>query len=209
MGISESCSISYMSSTIALEGLRELGPVFRSGDAIAAGVSWRDLYALRDAGDIVELSRGLFQLADHDLRHVDFVTVCARVSRGMICLGSAMDYWDLTDEIPRKVHLAVPTGAHRPTIGHPPTQVHVFAAGTFELGRLEVTGGAGEQFWISDRERTVVDAFRLRHLVGEDLAYAALREYLGSRPRLSLLAETAQTLRAWGPLSGALQVLQG
>lgn len=131
-----------------------------------------------------------------------------RVPDGMICLESALAYWDLSDEIPRKVHVAVTTGAHRPTIDYPPTKVHVFAANTFGLGRQEVVGQAGERFWISDRERTVVDVFRLRHLVGEDLAYAGLRRYLQGRPQLARLAEYAQTLRAWGPLSEALQVLQ-
>lgn len=197
-----------MASNAALDELRGFGPVFRAGQAVDAGVSWRDLYALRDAGEIIELSRGLFQLADQDLGHVDFVAVCGRVPDGMICLDSALVYWDLTDEIPRKVHVAVPAGAHRPTIDYPPTQVHVFAADTFELGRHEVVGEAGERFWISDRERTVVDVFRLRHLVGDNLAYAALRTYLHSRPKLARLAEVAQRLRVWGPMSEALQVLQ-
>ncbi|TVR31084.1 MAG: hypothetical protein EA388_13920 [Nitriliruptor sp.] len=182
--------------------------MFRSGEAIGAGVSWRDLYVLRDGGEIIELSRGLFQFADENLEHVDFVAVCGRVPNGMICLDSALAYWDLTDEIPRKVHVAVPTASHRPVIDYPPTQVHVFTADTFELGRQQVLGQAGERFWISDRERTLVDVFRLRHLVGEDLAYGALREYLRSRPKLARLAEVAQALRAWGPVSDALQVLQ-
>lgn len=197
-----------MSSSTALEELRQLGPVFRSSEAVAAGVSWRDLYALRDAGEIIELSRGLFQLADVDLEHVDFVAVCGRVPEGMICLDSALAYWDLTDEISRLVHVVVPSGAHRPTIDYPPTQVHVFAADTFDLGRQEVVGAAGERFFISDRERTVVDVFRLRHLVGEDLAYAAVRTYLRSRPKPARLAKVAQALGAWGPLSETLQVLQ-
>lgn len=197
-----------MESTDALEELRQLGPVFRSREAVAAGVTWRDLYALRDDGRLIELSRGLFQLADQSLEHVDFVAVCGRVPDAMICLDSALAYWDLTDEIPRKVHVAVPSGAHRPTIDYPPTQVHMFAADTFGLGRQEVVGSAGERFWISDRERTVVDVFRLRHRMGEDLAYAGLRRYLRSRPQLARLAGFAQSLRAWGPMSEALQVLQ-
>jgi predicted transcriptional regulator of viral defense system len=193
----------------ALDRLREIGPVFRSKDAVAAGVSWRDLYALRDRGEILELSRGLYQLADTaGTSNVDFVAVCGRAPRGMTCLNSALAYWDLSDEIPAQVHLAVPSGSHRPVIDYPPTQVHVFHAGTFGLGRLEVTAEAGERFWVSDRERTVVDAFRLRHLLGEDLAFAALRNYLQSRPRLARLAEVARPLRAWGALSAALRILQ-
>ena len=33
---------------------------------------------------------------------------------GTICLNSAASYWDLTDEMPDSVHLAVAAGAHRP-----------------------------------------------------------------------------------------------
>jgi predicted transcriptional regulator of viral defense system len=193
----------------ALSLLRAIGPVFRSKDAVAAGVSWRDLYALRDRGEILQLSRGLYQLAGAaGISNVDFVAVCGRAPDGMICLNSALVYWDLSDEIPAQVHLAVPSGSHRPVIDYPPTHVHVFHAGTFAIGRLEMAAETGERFWVSDRERTVADAFRLRHLTGEDLAFAALRHYLESRPRLARLAEVARPLRAWGALSAALRILQ-
>src|SRR5680860_557560 len=178
-----------MSTSAALERLRTLGPVFRSRDAVAAGVAWRDLYALRDAGEILELSRGLFQVADMaGTSHPDFVAVCARAPQGIICLDSALAYWDLSDDIP--------------------TRVHVFQAATFDLGRLAQRGEQGERFCISDRERTVVDAFRLRHRLGEDVAHAALRRYLQSRAQPARLSEYARALRVWGPLTGALRVLQ-
>jgi predicted transcriptional regulator of viral defense system len=180
----------------ALDRLRRLGPVFRSKDAVAAGVSWRDLYQLRDNGDLVELSRGLYQLAQvAGGGHVDFVAVSARAPQGMICLNSALVYWDLSDEIPAAVHLAVPEGSHRPTFDYPPTKVHVFRSGTFELGRLRVEEDVGERFWITDPERTVVDA------------YTALREYLRSSRRPARLAVLAQALRVWTPLSAVMKVL--
>jgi predicted transcriptional regulator of viral defense system len=192
----------------AVSRLQELGPVFRSKDAVAAGLSWRDLYALRDRGEILELSRGLYQLASAGISNVDFVAVCGRAPRGMICLNSALAYWDLSDEIPVEVHLAVPSGSHRPVIDYPPTQVHVFHAATFAVGRLELGGESGELFWVSDRERTIADAFRLRHLIGEDLALTALRRYLQARPSLARLADVARQLRVWEPLSAALRILQ-
>lgn len=196
-------------ASAALSRIRELAPVFRSKDAVAAGVSWRDLYALRDQGAILELSRGLYQRADAALiPRVDFVAVCGRAPHGMICLNSALEYWDLSDEIPAQVDLAVPSGSHRPVIDYPPTRVHVFRADTFAIGRLEVAEQAGERFWVSDRERTVADAFRLRHLTGQDLAFAALRRYLQSRPSMARLAEVARPLRAWETLSAALRILQ-
>lgn len=193
----------------AIERVRSIGPVFRSREAVAAGVSWRDLYALRDDGQILELSRGLYQLAESaGVDNVDFVAVCARAPQGMIAMASALSYWDLTDEIPTAVHVAVPEGSHRPTISYPPTIVHVFRAASFDLGRVEI-GGTGERFRITDRERTIVDAFRLRHLVGDDTAHQALRRYLGQpRPRLARLGDIARELRASTSVRSALRVLE-
>lgn len=192
-----------------LDRLQGLGAVFRSRDAIAVGLSWRDLYALRDGGEILELSRGLFQRATSaGGDHVDLVAVCARAPHGMIAMDSALSYWDLTDDIPMTVHLAVPSGSHRPAIDHPPTTVHVFAAATFDLGRIEVEEEGGERFSISDRERTVVDAFRLRHQLGETTAHHALRRYLGqSHPRRTLLVDYASRLRAASAVRAAIRVL--
>ncbi len=198
-----------MPSAQALERLRRIGPVFRSKEAVAAGISWRDLYALRDEGDVLELSRGLFQLADTSgIGNIDFVAVCARAGHGMIALDSALSYWDLTDDIPSRVHLAVPEGSHRPTIDHPPTTVHVFRAATFDLGRMEIREEGGERFWITDPERTVIDAFRLRHRLGEDEANRALRRYLAQpRPKLARLADLSRQLRVSTPVRSALRVL--
>jgi len=99
----------------------------------------------------------------------------------MICLSSAASYWDLTDELPDSVHLAVARGRHRPTIAYPPTRVHVFAADTFALGRIQQPIESGETIAISSPERTVADLLRLRSRVGRDLALTALRRYLQSR----------------------------
>lgn len=193
----------------ALERLREQGATFRAKDARAVGLHWRDLYALRDSGELIELSRGLYRFADAGgITGIDLLTVFRRSPRGMICLVSALAHWELTDEIPRAVDLAVPRGSRRPSIDHPPTRVHVFGAGTFGLGRVFVNLDDSEEIAISSRERTIVDIFRFRNQIGSELAYAALREYL-RRPdaRPGELMRLAQQLRVAGPLRQATDVL--
>lgn len=197
-----------MTDNSPVQRLQRIGPIFRSKDAIKAGVTWRDLYKLRDSGEILPLSRGIYQLADaagNDA--IDFITVCARAPKGMICLNSALTHWDLSDEIPRTVHLAVPKGTHRPTIDHPPTDVHVFAEDTFHIGLVKLSQGAGLSFRITDRERTVVDAYRLRHRMGDDLAIGAIRRYgkLGGRP--TKLLAMGRHLRVGSQLEDTLRLL--
>jgi predicted transcriptional regulator of viral defense system len=99
----------------------------------------------------------------------------------MICLNSAASFWDLTDEMPDAVHIAVRRGSHRPHIVYPPTKVHIFAPATFSLGLVEQQVESGEKIAITSRERTVADMMRLRARVGRDQALAALRRYLQSR----------------------------
>jgi hypothetical protein len=55
---------------------RRSGGTFKAGDAMKAGVHPRDLYALRDEGFLVELSRGVFRLADAEMSpYLDLVAV--------------------------------------------------------------------------------------------------------------------------------------
>jgi predicted transcriptional regulator of viral defense system len=190
--------------------LRPLGAIFRARDAVGHGISWRDLYQARDSGLLIEVSRGLFQLRETaGIDQIDFVVVCARAPRGMVCLGSALAYWDLSDETPTSVDLAVPAGSHRPQIDHPPARVHVFGATNFGLGRIEVAVGMDLDFRITDRERTVVDCFRQRHRVGVDLAVAGLRRYLRrQRAQPGRVFELAEELRVRTPILEAMRVLQ-
>lgn len=190
---------------------RRSGGVFEARDAFAAGVHPRDLYALRDGGFLVELSRGVFRLSDAEMSpYLDLVAVSRRSPRGTICLNSALSFWDLTDEVPAEVHLAVPRGSHRPAIDYPPVRVHVFAAGPFGLGRERVRLDSGEEVRIYSPERSVVDDIRLRGQVGASVAYEALRRHL-ERPGASSgdLLRLARRLRAGGPMSDALEVLAG
>ncbi|MGH3146669.1 MAG: type IV toxin-antitoxin system AbiEi family antitoxin domain-containing protein [Rubrobacter sp.] len=187
------------------------GGVFKTRDAIEAGIHRRDLYALRDGGFLVEISRGVYRLADAEATpYLDLIAVSRRSPQGAICLNSALSYWDLTDEIPAEVHLAVPRGSRPPSIGYPPTHVHVFAAATFDLGRERVRLDSGEEIRIYSPERSVVDAMRLKSQVGADVAYEALRRFL-RRPSSSPgdLLRLARRLRAGGPVADALEVLTG
>ena len=152
---------------------------FRVRDAVAAGVPRHVVYRLRDNGVLVSVSRGVMQSADSDpAMNAEFAAVAARAPKATICLNSGLSYWDLSDELPGSIHLAVARGAHWPTIDTPATTLHRFAAATFELDRLKLATDADEPFWIYSPERCVVDAMRLQRATGRDIALAALRRYM-------------------------------
>lgn len=190
---------------------RRMGGTASSAELIGEGARWEDLYRLRDEGALIELSRGIYRLADAPASaHLDLVAVCRRAPNGMICLASAASYWDLTDEIPSVVHLAIARGKHRPHIAYPPTQVHVFAAATFALGRVQQPIESKDTITISSPERTVVDLMRLRSRIGADLARTALRRYLRRRDAMpGELMALARQLRIGTIMADALETLLG
>ncbi len=198
-----------MLSDEILDIARRSGGVASTSELIKGGARWEDLYRLRDEGALIELSRGVYRLADAPATaHLDLVAVCRRAPEGMICLSSAASFWDLTDELPDLVHVAVARGRHRPSIAYPSTLVHVFAADTFALGRVQQSLESAETIAISSRERTVVDLLRLRSRVGRDLALSALRRYLQGRDaRPGDLLALARQLRVGTVMAEAMEPL--
>lgn len=198
-----------MRSMDVLDLVRRVGGIAPTSELIKGGVRWEDLYRLRDEGALIELSRGIYRVADMPATaHLDLVAVCRRVPDGMICLNSAASFWDLTDEMPDSVHVAIARGRHRPRIAYPSTRVHVFAAEKFTLGRVHQPVDAAESITVSSRERTVVDLLRLRARVGRDVALTALRAYLRRQDaKPGELLALARQLRIGSVMSEVLEPL--
>ena len=186
-----------------------LPSTFTTETARLRGVHPRDLYAWRDSGDLVELTRGVFRRADAPpASYPDALAVAYRSPRAIVCCVSAAAVHDLTDEMPPSVQIAVPKRAHPPVIDHPPVQVFRFEEALFEVGLSSFEAAPGEQVRIYDPARTVVDLMRFRRRFGEPVAHASLRRYLVSAaPRPALLLEYARVLGVFGPMRAALDVM--
>jgi len=181
---------------------------FTTRTAVRLGVHSRDLYAWRDDGRIVELSRGVFRRADAPVAsYPDLLAVAHRSPNAVICCVSAAAVHDLTDELPAAVHVAVPTRSRAPRIEYPPTTAFRFDEDTFELGLSQLEAAPGESVRIYSPTRTVVDLMRLRGRLGEPLAYSALQRYLRSQlAKPGLLLDFAGRLDVYGPVRRALDI---
>ncbi len=124
-----------------------LTPTFTTKEALARGVHPRELYAWRDGGEVMELSRGVYRWLDEPLPSFpDLLAVSKRAPSGIICCVSAAAVHDLTDEMPPLVQFALPVGSYRPQIDYPSAQCLRFSRLTFELGLSHVEAAPGE--WV-------------------------------------------------------------
>jgi predicted transcriptional regulator of viral defense system len=93
-------------------------------DAVRSGIHRRTLYAMRDAGQVEVLARGLYRLADAPpLGSPDLVTVAAKIPHGVVYLISALAFHEMTTQIPHEVCIAVPRNSEPPHLHYPPIRV--------------------------------------------------------------------------------------
>lgn len=158
----------------------DLGGTGSTRAILAAGVHPRDLYAARDAGELVQVTRGVFRLADLPLTEPDLVAVASRMPRAVLCLVSALHLHGLTQEIPRAVHVALPRGVHPARIDHPPLEVYHFSAASLAAGvdHHEVDGVSVR---VTSPAKSVADAFKFRGRLGLEVALDALKQALAQR----------------------------
>jgi len=172
------------------------GGTLRMSDALRAGVSRRELYAMRDAGTLTQLSRGVYRLASMpDLAEPDLAVVSMRVPTGVVCLISALAFHELTTQIPHAIDIALPRGSSVPRIDHPPVNVHWFSESAFSSG-IETPIVDGRPIRVYSAEKTLADVFKYRNKLGTDIAIEALKTWRSrGRPQYERLLEQARVCR--------------
>jgi hypothetical protein len=191
-----------------MPGLGSQPATFTTATALASGVHPRELYRWRDAGTVLELSRGVFRRADAPpATYPDLLAVSLRSPVAIGCCRTAAAVHELSDELPPAIQIAVPRSQRPPRITYPRTEVFRFDPVHFEVGLSRVEAAPGEWVRIYDAPRTVIDLMRLRGRFGEPLAHAALQRYLRRRDaRPALLLDLAGQLAVYGPVRRALDV---
>lgn len=181
---------------LARKVFRTHGGTLRTTEALAAGIHPRTLYAMRDAGEVQTLARGVFRLGDlPPLGNPDLATVAKRIPHGVICLISALSFHELTTQVPHEIHVAISRTTRRPRLDYPPLRVYRFSAAAFEAG-VETHTIDRIHVRVYSAEKTLADCFKYRHKIGMEVVLEAVRTYRGrGRPRFGQVFEYAKLCR--------------
>jgi predicted transcriptional regulator of viral defense system len=191
----------------AMNLFRQHNNALQTSQAIRLGIAPRTLYALRDAGKIVELTRGVYRLADAPpLSHADLMQVALRVPKGVICLISALSFHNLTTQIPHQVYVALPLDAEKPRLVYPPVRLFWLSLPAYSAG-IEEHLLDGVTVRVYNREKTIADCFKYRNKIGLDVALEALKEGLGQGCNLETLMEFARIDRVEKTMRPYLEAL--
>ena len=127
-------------------------------------------------GQLERLARGVYATPSTVASaHRSLAEVALRTPNAAVCLLSALEYHDLTTQLPFEVWIAVPTRTRKPKLDG--LRVQFFDARSFEIG-LETVNIDGVAVRVYNPARTVADCFKYRHKIGLDVALEALRQGL-------------------------------
>ncbi|MFT3813442.1 MAG: type IV toxin-antitoxin system AbiEi family antitoxin domain-containing protein [Acidovorax sp.] len=139
------------------------------------------LTRLTAAGLLDKVGRGLYRLPSHTgSEHEGLAVVATKVPQAVFCLLTALQFHELTTQLPRQVWIAMPRGSHVPRLDYPPIKMvqmtdDVYAAGVEEHQRDGVT------LRVYGAAKTVVDCFKHRNKIGLDVALEALKDARAKR----------------------------
>lgn len=191
-----------------LAALLEQRGIARLAEIRREGITAATVSRLEREGIVNKLGRGLYQLAGANLEgHHSLAEAAKRVPKGVICLISALAFHELTDQLPRRVWIAIGSKDWKPTIDYPPLRVVRFADKFLHEG-VEVHNIEGVPVPIFGVAKTLADAFRHRRSVGTDVAVPALKEALRQRKATpSEIADWAVRSGVWTRLRPYLEAL--
>jgi predicted transcriptional regulator of viral defense system len=121
-------------------------------------------------------ARGLYVASDHNpTAEHGLAQVAKKVPKGVICLLSALQYHELTTQLPHEVWVAIAEKARRPRIDYPPLRIVRFSGPALTQG-VETHKVEGVPVRITSVAKTLADCFKYRNKIGLDVALEALRE---------------------------------
>jgi predicted transcriptional regulator of viral defense system len=169
-------------------------PLFTSAEAEKQGVPRQALAYLVKRGTLERIYPGAYRFSQYEpeveFQWENLALIAVSIPDGVICLISALCYYDLTDQMMREVWIAVPHESYPPK--RPNTRI--IRMRNAELGKIEITLGE-YNVRIFDRERSVVDAFRY---LSKEIAIKAIQRYFQSskyKPDPKKLGAYAKALR--------------
>lgn len=182
-------------------------PIARAYELRRAGIFAMTIARAVDAGELIRLSRGLYQRPDADLDTLQALAEAAKlIPQGVVALTSALAFHGLTDQVPREVWMAVSTRDWAVAPAYPPIRITEFQDAYMKQG-VEHHKISGIGVPIFSVPKTLADAFRSK-LVDRSVAIEALRATLQQRKASpAAIIEAAMANGAWKKMKAYLEAL--
>jgi predicted transcriptional regulator of viral defense system len=150
--------------------------IVRSLELASRGWARSNLQRLEAMGLIVRIGRGLYTAQDAPVTEKRGIAeACKRIPNAVVCLLSALQFHNLTTQLPFEVWIALDIKVRKPSLDYPPLHVVRFSGKALSEG-TDIYTVEGVQVRVYNVAKTVADCFKYRNKIGLDVAIEALRE---------------------------------
>ena len=150
--------------------------LLRASDLGAIAAPRVVLTRLIETGRLERIGRGLYRLPGALVsEHESLAAIAIKVPQAVFCLLTALQFHELTTQLPRQVWIAMPRGSHAPRINYPPIRMVQFAGNTY-MTDVEHFVRDGVTLRVYGVAKTVADCFKHRNKIGLDVALEALQD---------------------------------
>jgi predicted transcriptional regulator of viral defense system len=150
--------------------------MLRPSDLTEIGVPRIVLTRMTGKGLLEKTGRGIYRLPDSQgSEHESLAMIATKVPQAVFCLLTALQFHELTTQLPRQIWIAMPRGSHKPKIDYPPVKMVQFAGKAYSEG-VEVVERDQVKLRVYSVAKTVSDCFKHRNKIGLDVALDALRD---------------------------------
>lgn len=196
------------SQKVYLRNLLEAHHMMRAQELREAGISAQTIARAVESGEIERISRGIYQKRGAEIEENQILAEAAmRVPKGVVALVSALAFHGLTDQMPRRIWMAIGASDWAPVQSYPPLRMVRFTEPYLRQG-IEHHVIAGLNVPVYSVPKTLADLFRNPKLVDRSVAVEGLRAALHQRKATpSAIAQGAKDGGAWKAMQPYLEAL--
>jgi predicted transcriptional regulator of viral defense system len=182
--------------------------MMRARELREAGIDAQTIARALESGEIERISRGLYQKRNAEIAENQILAEAAlRAPKGVIALVSALAFHELTDQMPRRIWMAIGASDWAPAASYPPLRMVRFTEPYLRQG-IEHHKIAGVQVPVYSIPKTLADLFRNPKLVDRSVAIEGLRSALRQRKAApGAIADAAKAGGAWKTMQPYLEAL--
>jgi len=164
---------------------------FSYQEALKIGITEYALRKLLEQGIVERISRGVYQLSERAVGSDEDQYAAASLRCGLpssICLLSALDHYNLTDQIPRKIWMLVPDSKR--------IRANELKLIRSRSPKWDIGIKKRKAYWITTIERTLIDCLVYKQIVGSQVAVSALKKAVSQKKiKLGKLYDMAKKMK--------------
>lgn len=179
-----------------------------TGDISSAGIDRKYLKDLVNEGNIERIKRGLYRWKDakFDVEE-ELINVSKIIPQGIICLESALSYYELTTYTPGEYTVAVHRKYNIKLPDYPPIKLYYFSDKYYIDGveKIDINGHIIKMYNV---EKTICDCLRYEDKISKDIIVESIKEYVGRRNKnISKLMNYAAKAKVKNAVQKYIEVL--